>query len=290
MFLKAIIDETVALSPKDARFASILEFVADDFDRVVLYLFKDWADRTLAGQATEDFHPNQPRLVYLSRKEFVANGERWETEKGRLPVHVPTNELVYSTSSSVCRGALEQQGLNATTALLTLAAAGIDIALPNVSFSCNRVEEIHEIRSKLEDERITYLRAVSELADQAFDRLKSGDFRDIYDWARNEAFLKILPKARYLQSQLNKLDRSLLQRAGVQFWREGMPAIGKAVIDSGKQGAIRAVAEEAIRVLSGTLARRIEERQIPEASYAFKLSAELSKLRQIPNASFLVSA
>jgi hypothetical protein len=140
------------------------------------------------------------------------------------------------------------------------------------------MDEIHEIRSKLDDERITYLRAVSELADQAFDRLKSGDFRDIYDWARNEAFLKILPKARYLQSQLNKLDRSLLQRAGVEFWREGMPAIGKAIIDSGKQGAIRAVAEEAIRVLSGTLARRIEERQVPEASYAFKLSAELSKL------------
>jgi len=116
------------------------------------------------------------------------------------------------------------------------------------------------------------------LADEAFDRLASGDFRDIYNWARNEAVLKILPKARYLQLQLNKLDRSLVQRAGVQFWREGMPAIGKALIDNGKEGAIRAIAEEVIRVLAGTLARRIEERQIPEASYAFKLSAELSKL------------
>ena len=125
MFLKAIIDETESLSPTDARFVSILEFVADDFDRVVLYLFKDWIDRTLTGQSSEDFHPNQPCLVYLSKKEFAAaNGERWETEKGRLPIHVPTNELVYSTSSSVCRGALEQQGLNATTALLTLATAG----------------------------------------------------------------------------------------------------------------------------------------------------------------------
>ena len=278
MFLKAIIDERELLSAKDARFASILEFVADDFDRVFLYLMTDWRDRSLAGHSTRDFQPHLPRLVYLSKKEYVANGQRWETEKGRLPIHIPTDELVYSTSSSVCRGALEQQGLNATTALLTLAAAGVDIALPNISFSCNCVEEIQEIRSKLEDERITYLRAISELADGAFDRLASGDFRDIYDWARNEAVLKILPRARYLQLQLNKLDRSLLQRAGVQFWREGMPAIGKALIDSGKEGAIRAIAEEIIRVLAGTLARRIEERQIPEASYAFKLSAELSKL------------
>ena len=276
MALKAIIDETNPLSSTDARFASILEFVADDSDRAVLYLFKDWLDRTSAGDPTADFARNQPRIVYLSKKEFVANGERWETDEGRCTAHIPNDELVFSPSAAVCRGALEQQGLNATTALLTLAAAGIDIALPNVSFSRHSADDVQKIRGKLEGERITYLGAISELADQAFDRLVSGDFRDIYDWARNEAVLKILPRARYLQSQLNRLDRPLLQRAGVQFWREGVPAIGKAVIDSGKQGAIKAIAEEVIRVLAVTLAKRIEERQIPEASYAFKLSAALN--------------
>ena len=276
MSLKAIIDETNPLSSTDARFASILEFVADDSDRVVLYLFKDWLDRSFAGHATADFAPNQPRLVYLSKKEFAANGNRWETDDGRLPAHIPTAELVFSNSPAVCRGALEQQGLNATTALLTLAAAGIDIALPNVSFSGHSLEDIQAIRTKLEGERVNYLAAISQLADQAFDRLASGDFRDIYDWAKNEAVLKILPRAKHLERQLNKLDNSLLQRAGVQFWRDGLPAIGKAVIDSGKQGAVKAIAEELIRLFAVTLARRIEERQIPEASYAFKLSAELN--------------
>ena len=55
-----------------------------------------------------------------------------------------------------------------------------------------------------------------------------------------------------------------------------MPAIGKALVDSGKEAAIRSVAEELIRVLAGTLAKRVEERRIPEAAYTLKLSAELS--------------
>ena len=76
--------------------------------------------------------------------------------------------------------------------------------------------------------------------------------------AENEAILKILPRARHLRAQLTKLDRSLLERAGVQFWQEAIPAIGKAVINSGKDGAIRTVAEEVIRLLAGTLAKRIE--------------------------------
>jgi hypothetical protein len=230
------------------------------------------------GESTKEFRPDQPRLVYFSKQEIEANGGRWSIDEGKftIPIHVPTNELVYSTSPSICRGALEQQGLNATTALLTLAAAGVDIALPNISFSRKSTDEIEKIRAKLEEERVRYIAAVSLIADQAFDRLSSGDFQDIFAWARTEASLKILPKARLLQSQLKKLDRSLLQRAGFQFWKEGVPAIGKALVDSGKEAAIRSVAEELIRVLAGTLAKRVEERRIPEAAYTLKLSAELS--------------
>jgi hypothetical protein len=77
MFLKAIIDETTELSPKQERFASILEFVADDFDSGIFYVFKDWAVKLGTGQSTSDFHPNQPRLVYFSKKEIaaMANGQ-----------------------------------------------------------------------------------------------------------------------------------------------------------------------------------------------------------------------
>ncbi len=97
----------------------------------------------------------------------------------------------------------------------------------------------------------------------------------MYFWARNEATLKILPKARLLQSKLAKLDRSLLERAGVMFWREGVPVIGKSLFEKGGRAAITALAEEIIRSLAATLSKSIEERRIPEACYAIKLSKEL---------------
>ena len=160
----------------------VFKFVADDCDIGVFYLFKDWVDIVLDGASTEDYKRNQPRLCYLSKNEhFITE------DGGNSPVYIPTNELIYSSSINVRRGALEQQGLNATTALLTLAAAGVDIALPNISFSCS-AEEIQEIRCKPEEERVTYLRAIAEMADQSFSRLKSGDFRDIYKWQRMKPY------------------------------------------------------------------------------------------------------
>ena len=84
MFLKAIIDETIELSARDARFASILEFVADDCDNGIFYLFEDWAVRMAVGESTKDFQPNQPRLVYFSKLEVAANGGRWKTEDGNV--------------------------------------------------------------------------------------------------------------------------------------------------------------------------------------------------------------
>jgi hypothetical protein len=278
MFLKAIIDETTDLSAQERRFASILDFVADGCDNAIFYVFKDWAIKKAMREPTKDFAPNQPRLVYFSKQEYASTGGRWQNEDGSftIPIHVPTDEFVYSRSLSICHGVLEQQGLNATTALLTLAAAGVDIALPNISFSRKSPDQIKEIRGRLEEERVTYIAAVSEIADQAFDRLVSGDFKDIYAWARSEATLKILPKARQLQRSFNKLDRSLLERAGFQFWKDGVPAIGKALVNSGKEAAMRTAAEELIRVLATTLAKRIEERKLPEAAYTLKLSAELS--------------
>jgi hypothetical protein len=276
VLLKAIIDETRPLSDESQRFASILQFVADDCDTGIFYLFEDWTVRAAVGESTLDFHPERPRIVYLSKNDY-AIGKSWEKQDGTLAVHIPKDELVFSPSGTVCKGALEQQGLNATTALLTLAAAGVDIALP--SFFLRRSDdEIKAIREKLEEDRVIYLGAISQMAIQAFDRLSSREFTDIYRWAREEAVMKILPKARRLEMQIRKLDRSLLERAGVQFWRDGVPAIGKALIQSGKDGLIRAVGEEAVRVFATSLARRIEERQVPEATYAVKLSVELSKI------------
>jgi len=275
MILNAIIDETVNLTGHEARLASILEFVADETTRGIFYLFKDWTFRLILEQPTTTYKPEQPRLVYLSKDEWEANDNKLETPDGPLPIHIPSSELILSNSPVIRRAALEQQGLNATTALLILAAAGIDIALPNASFNRESREEIESIKIKLGEERRQYLEAISSLADQSFERLSSGDLKDVYIWARNESVLKILPKAQLLHSKLEKLDRPLLERAGVLFWREGVPAIGKALFEKGGRAAIKSLAEEIIRSLASTLSKSIEERRIPEACYALKLSKEL---------------
>jgi len=274
MGLKVVIDETDELSGIEARLASILEFVADDAERGVIYALTEWTKYAFVSDS-EKYKPHLARIVYLSRREYLENGSQWETPNGKLPLHIPTNELVYSNNEFVRKGALEQQGLNATTALLLLAACGVEIALPNVSFNRESQEEIARIRDQLHEERLQYIEAISQLSDQSFDRIKSGDFNDIYLWARNESVLKILPKARYLQNKLTKLDKPLLERAGVMFWKEGIPTIGKALCDDGGKTALKVLAEEALKTLATTLSKSIEERRIPEASYILKLSREL---------------
>ncbi len=274
MFSKAIIDMTTDLSPQEARFASILDFVADECVDGAFYLYKDWVTRQVNGLPTQSYFKERPRIVYIVMEEYKKSKE---LKKERHPVYVPNNEFICSTSSIICKGALEQQGLNATTAILTLAVAGIDIVLPNVSFDRKSKEEIFLIRDKLSEERISYLQVVTELADKSFDRLRSRDFQDIYRWAVNEATFKIQPKAELLQLRLKKLNRKLLERARTQFWKDGIPAISKALVDSGTKAAVKEVADQTIRILATTLSESIEARRLPEAAYSLRLSKFLNK-------------
>jgi hypothetical protein len=148
MVLKVVIDETKKLSEFEARLASILEFVADDAERGVIYVFSEWTDRVSASES-EKFKPHLPRIVYLSKREYLENGGKWKAPDGRFPAHVPTNELIYSNSEIVRKGALEQQGLNATTALLLLAASGIDIAWSGQALCDNPVKLLSSVRQRL---------------------------------------------------------------------------------------------------------------------------------------------
>ena len=95
MFLKAVIDDSHKLSEQQARFASILEFVADDCDSGIFYFFKAWGDRMATQQSTEDFHPNQPRLVYFSNREYVENGAgmlfQYMCQRTNLFIRIPVS-------------------------------------------------------------------------------------------------------------------------------------------------------------------------------------------------------
>ncbi len=76
MFSKAIIDKTTDLSPQEARFASILDFVAEECVDGIFYLYKDWVKRHINGLSTESYFKERPRIVYMVREEYEANKEQ----------------------------------------------------------------------------------------------------------------------------------------------------------------------------------------------------------------------
>jgi len=298
MFNIAVIDKTKKISESESRFLSCIELVSEEVTSGFFYFHADWSkehlskelEKTLKGQDERiinhfkstgkydfnyKFNSDMPRIVYATKDTLNKAYSTLTTEENEYKMYIPDREVIASFSPLVQRASLEQQGLNTTTAMLVLAAAGIEIVLPNASFNIKSSEEINKIKEKLLHERQEYIETIALMADDSLDRLQSGDFNDIYNWARNEASLKILPKAQCLERKLNKLDKSLLKRAGVSFWKEGVPTIGTALANEGGRAALRVMAEESIKVLSTTLSKSIEERKIPEATYSIKLSKAL---------------
>lgn len=185
---------------------------------------------------------------------------------------VGPNDVLFSNNDAMCQRLLREQGLTAQTAVLLLAAAGIELVLPSAILEHCPWDDIQAAKEKLAEERRAYISAVARLADQAFDRLKSREYSDTVSWARNEAFFKIAPAAADLEDSLRKLNRKLLSRLKVGFLKEGVPAIGRALIEGGVKGGMRAAAAETLRLLGTSLSERIEGHRVPEAHYAIRLS------------------
>jgi len=306
----AILDINDKTTDQEKRFFSCIEFVANQTAIGTFYFDQKWTHETLLPEAlienmeeirneliktglqseiadkltyevcksmnAKKPNPNSSEnpLLYATKKE-IAGKKRINSVEESYNLYIPERELITSFSPLIKRASAKQQGLNATTAMLVLAAAGIEICLPNTSYDRKAEDEIFLIKEKLEEERQEYLESIAMMADESLHRIKSNDLKDIYDWAQNEAALKIKPKAQLLERKLKKLDKSLIKRAGISFWKEGVPVIGKELVSNGGGAAIKVLAEEVIKTLSTNLARSIEERKIPEATYVYKLSKSL---------------
>ncbi|WP_321777476.1 hypothetical protein [Sulfurimonas sp.] len=171
---------------------------------------------------------------------------------------------------------LQNQGITTENAALLLAAAGLEITVPNITFDIARSEEIITIREKLIEEREKYLISVIQLTNETFDRLTSGVYNDTVDWALNEAFLKIKPKAIEFEQSMAKLNRNLLKRVGYNFISEGIPHIGSALVNKGFKEAAKVSTVKILEVLSKNLVKSIEERKMPEVVYGYKINKQLN--------------
>ena len=173
---------------------------------------------------------------------------------------------------------LQSSGVTSKNAALLLAAAGLEITVPNFTFNIARSEEVMQVREKLEEEKSRYLSSVIKLTDEAFDRIGAGVYEDTVDWALNESFLKIKPKAVQFENAMSKLDQNILRRIGFNLISDGIPAIGSALVDKGFKEATKVSMVKVLEVLCKNLVKSMEERKIPEVVYGYKVNQHIKKL------------
>ncbi|MFV1875504.1 hypothetical protein [Nioella sp.] len=298
MLYKAALDLRNAGGKPDLRFYSCVRFVADSCSPAVFYVSKNWStqqvqkaylDGYVSGltglpsreverlkervlqthKAAEEV--KRPVLVYLKAGSW---DQPADPETGhREGLVIPKREFVLSASTAVHQAHLYDYGLNAQTAILCLAAVGLDVMLPNVSFDMFADEEIETLKADYASERHQYLEVMAALASQSYDGLKAGDYGDVLRWAESEVAFKLTPKARVIEEAISSRSKRQLRRAGYSFWSDGMPAIGAAFMTSGIGGAGVMAGKEALKALVSAIAASADERAIPEVAYAMRISS-----------------
>lgn len=297
MFYRAALDIGEREVEPNRRFLSCVRFVADVATPAVFYLNAEWskmdAVRSMGWEINsltaiqreileeQDSYPVDPKGLQAPTLVYLVEGS-WEApanqEKGALSgLVIPKREFVLSTSELVHRAHLRDSGLNAQTAILCLAAVGLEIMLPNVAFDLVADEEIERIKEELRAERHAYLEVAAALAEQAFERIKDGDYSDVLRWAESEAAFKLAPKARVIEEATSSMASRQLRKAGYSFWKDGVPAIGAAFFDGGVMPAGAAAAQVALKTLVDTFGSTDSAKQLPEVAYAMKISTSLRK-------------
>ena len=190
---------------------------------------------------------------------------------------VRQSDLLLSQEEEIKTEFLSTNRKNAKTAILALAAAGVEIGLPRIKLHIERREEFLTAKSKLEEERLEYIAAITKYANEAYERLMQSPDIDTIMWAQDQAQLKIYPKVIELELAMKKLNKSILDRLKMAFIGEGVPALGSTLssLDTPYQKSV--VLHKMLDILSKELARERQERAYPEACYQVKLSKELKK-------------
>jgi len=172
---------------------------------------------------------------------------------------------------------LQKRGLDADTAILILAASGLEIALPNIFPDITASDELAQIRNTLEEERTKYVTAMTRLADESFDRLVNGVYQDTFSWGASEATFKIQPLVTELEKSISKLDKKLIKRSDIQFFKDGVPAIGSTLFEKGIKEAGLKACSEILKVFCTGVSEKIEYQRNPIASYILKVKKLIKK-------------
>lgn len=287
-FQSAIVDIEKLITPEQKRFYSCMRFVADSCIPAAFYLHDEWSKvEAVSALGISLDNPSRMEVELLKElnfpTEFPKDGmpkiayihyNSWSQDRNleKIPINIPNNELIISSSNLVNKWTLEAQGLNANTAILCLAAVGLDIVLPRVLFETISDDRIDIIKDKLQEERNDYINTITKIADEAYNRIESGDLSEIMDWARNEVHFKLLPKARSVDQNAKKLSGKIIKDAGLSFLEDGIPAIGAGLVQGNLIEASKIAGEEFLKLALVTLGSNIRRRNTPEISYVLKIA------------------
>ncbi len=297
MFYRAALDIRENNTSSNRSLLSCIRFVADVATPAVFYLNHEWTKlealdtlgldsaRLTVSQkeflGSHDLLPGDPKALGMPTLVYLENGS-WERptdpKTGAMSgLVVPKREFVFSTSEIVHKAYLRDNGLNAQTAILCLAAVGLEVMLPNVAFNLVADEEIEQIKEKFKEERHAYLEVIARLAQQAYDGLKNGEYTDVMRWAESETAFSLAPKARLIEERVSSLTARQLRRAGYSFWKDGIPSIGAAYLGGGLVPAAVVGGQSALKTLIDGISAARSERLFPEIAYAMRISKELKE-------------
>lgn len=299
MFSCSILDIRAQLTLEQKRFYGCMRLVADEVRPAVFYFNSDWGKMEVLRSVGIDINfiksnlyeiekrlpenllesvrnilPNKTGLDGMPRIVYLEDGS-WEVPEealAKLPVRYIRNDFVLSPDVMINRAALLEQGMNANSAILCLAATGIDLLLPNFSIDHLADHEISEIRENYGEERVAYINAISSVAHTAMNAFRDGDIDELRTWARNEAIFSISPKARTYEVAVSKYAKKSLIKAGYSFWRNGIPAIGAAYLSGGLVPAVSVAGAQTLQSLVQAISTSNEEKNVPEVSYAMKIA------------------
>jgi len=292
MYQIALLDHNEKTPLNRQRFYSCVKLVADECLPATFYVHADWMRHDfIEGMGWDADHLSELQENILLEHDLMPKGgygeapylativgDDWKNrgEDSGLPVRVPDRDFVLSDSKIVNKAHFLSAGLNPNTSILTLAAVGIDLMLPNVNFDLFADDEIDKLKEQFAEERANYLSTISSMAEASYEGLRTVNYEEVFDWAQTEVEFKLVPKARALEVAIQKASAKTLKRAGFSFWQDGIPAIGAAYFTGGLISVSKAAAVEGIRSIVSAISEDQEKRRLPEYAYAMKIASAKS--------------
>jgi hypothetical protein len=265
LFRTVMIDERVVLENDLADNVGIIQILADHVYARDLDITKSSTNRddqkfhleigeTVNPDGVEDGYANgfyfgEGEVSSDKGPEVLGLAPWWDGYSFKEVIHLDPASIVITEDPDViadlkCAGAGDWR-----SAVLMLAAAGIEIVLPSVIVRELNGELLAEVRDKLAAERMEYLAAVAELGGASATKIAKKEYSEILDWATDLIERKVWPKAVKFNRAMRMQDKAFLERLQYTPMLKRLPVIGAKALTGDIIGAGASLFQDITREL-----------------------------------------